>query len=105
MVQSKSIRILKNFCTSDKQFFIKFWLPTFSTMRILNPKVGTVPRKFEYLWTTNRPRHLFCNEKLCFHFAELLYKYKNYLKTVKRENILTVLLEKSRFFFICIELF
>ena len=29
---------------------------------------------------------LFCNEKLCFHFAKLLYKYKNYLKIVKREK-------------------
>ena len=29
-------------------------------IRILNPKVGTVPRKFEkYLWTTNRPHHFF----------------------------------------------
>ena len=51
----KVIGFDKNFCTSDNQFFIKFWLLTFSTMEILNLKVGTVPRKFEkYLWLTNR---------------------------------------------------
>ena len=51
----KVIGFDKKFCTSDNQFFIKFWLLTFSTMEILNPKVGTVPRKFEkYFWLTNR---------------------------------------------------
>ena len=33
--------------TFDNQFLIKFWLPTFLTIEILNPKVDTVPRKFE----------------------------------------------------------
>ena len=48
---SESNEIQKNFCTSDNQFLIKFWLLTFSTMEILNPKVGTVPRYFEkYFW-------------------------------------------------------
>ena len=51
----KVMRFDKKFCTSDNQFFIKFWILTFSTMEILNPKVGTMPRKFEkYLWLTNR---------------------------------------------------
>ena len=54
----KLTRFDKNFPTSDNQFLIKFWLLTFSTMEILNPTVGTVPRKFEkYLWPTNRPAH------------------------------------------------
>ena len=54
----KVIGFDKKFCTSDNQFFIKFWLLTFATMEILNPKVGTVPRKFEkYLWLTNRLAH------------------------------------------------
>ena len=70
--------ILKKFCTSDQQILIQFWLPPFSTMRCLNLKVGTVPRKFEkFFWTTNRPRHFFCNTKLWFHIAEVLYKNKN----------------------------
>ena len=74
MGHPKRIRILKNFCTSNNQLFIKFWLPPFLTMTILNPKVGTVPKQFEkYLWPTNHTRHLLCNEKLWFLFAELLY--------------------------------
>ena len=51
----KVLTFKKIFCTCDNQFFIKCCLLTFSTMEILNPKVGTVPRKFEkYLWLTNR---------------------------------------------------
>ena len=42
------------------------WLPPFSTTRIINPKVGTVPRKFEkYIRSTNRPAHFFFCKKLC----------------------------------------
>ena len=79
MGHPKSIRIIKKICTFDNQFLLKFWLPPFSTMRILNPKVGTVPRKFEkYLWTTNRPRHFLCTEK----FRGAVVQIKYYLKTV-----------------------
>ena len=45
MGYSKINEIRYIFCTSDYQFLIKFWLLTFSTMEILNPKVGTVPKK------------------------------------------------------------
>ena len=62
-------------------------------MRILNQKVGTVPGKFECQENSRSVYGLqigsatsFRNEKLCFHFAELLYKYKNYLKTAKRQK-------------------
>ena len=41
---SKSIRILKKILYFRQSVLNKFWLPTFSTIRILNPKVGTVPR-------------------------------------------------------------
>ena len=40
-------RNCKNFRTSDNQMFKKFWLSPFATTMILNPKVDTVPRKFE----------------------------------------------------------
>ena len=87
MGHPKSIRILKNFCTSDNQFFVKFWLPPFSTMGILNLKVGTVPRKFEKsFWTTNRPRHFFLYRKIVISFRGAVVQIKNYLKTVKREK-------------------
>ena len=42
----ESSRNRENFRTSDNRTFMKLWLPPFSTMRILNPKVGTMPRKF-----------------------------------------------------------
>ena len=88
MGHPKSIRILKKFCTSDNQFLLKFWLPPFSTMRNLNPKVGTVPRKFEKsFWTTNRPRHfVFVQKKIVISFREAVVQIKIYLKTVKREK-------------------
>ena len=41
----KSNRIDQNFCTSDYQNFMKICLSPFETMLILNPKVGTMPRK------------------------------------------------------------
>ena len=41
----KIYEIRLNFRTSDNQFLIKFWLLTFSTMEILNPKVRTVPKE------------------------------------------------------------
>ena len=85
----KSIRIFKNFCSSDNQFFLKFWLPPFSTMRILNPKVGTAPRKFEKsFWTTNRPRHLFLYKNIVISFRGAFVQIENYSNTVKRENFL-----------------
>ena len=89
MGHPKSIRILKNFCSSDNQFFLKFWLPPFSTMRILNPKVGTAPRKFEKsFWTTNRPRHLFLYKNIVISFRGAFVQIQNYSNTVKRENFL-----------------
>ena len=68
----KIMRFDKKFCTFDIQFLIKFWLLTFSIMEILNPKVGTVPRKFEkYLWSTNRPAHFYRNGKSCLFWPPL----------------------------------
>ena len=56
----KSNEINYNCFTSDNQLSEIFWLPTCSTILILNPKVGTVPRKCEkYLCTTNCPILLF----------------------------------------------
>ena len=87
MGHPKSIRILKIFCTSDNQFLLKFWLHPFSTIRILNSKVGTVPRKFEKsFWTTNRPRHFLLYRKIVILFCGAVVQIKNYLKTVKREK-------------------
>ena len=85
-----SIRILKFFCTSDNQFVLKVCLQPFSTMRILNPKVGTVPRKFEkYLWTT---RHFgFFYWKIVISFCGAVVQIKNYLKTVKREKFFNLI--------------
>ena len=55
----KSNRIDQNFCTSDNQNFMKICLPPFETMLILNPKAGTMPRKFEKCFrSTNRPKNL-----------------------------------------------
>ena len=44
MGHSESNEIRRNFCTSDNKLSIKFWLPTFSAIRILNPKVDTVQK-------------------------------------------------------------
>ena len=58
MSYSKNNETRYNFRTCDNLFLIKFWLLTSSTMEILNPKVGTVPKNFEkYLWSTNRLAH------------------------------------------------
>ena len=52
------MRFYKNYPTSDNQWFIKFRLQSLSTMEILNPKVGTVPKQIEkFIWPTNRPTH------------------------------------------------
>ena len=53
MGQSKSYSICQKFCT-DNQFQIKFWLPTCSTMRILNLKVGTMPSKIREVFINNQ---------------------------------------------------
>ena len=96
---------LKNF-TSDNLFLIKFWLLTFSTMEILNPKVGTMQKKFEkYLWLTHRPAHFFRNWKSCLFWPALLNNNKIYLKTVEAENNFQIYAEKIALFYICIKIF
>ena len=60
MVHSKINETRKFFRISDNQFLIKFWLLMFSIIEILNPKVGTVQRKYEmFLWPKNRLSHVF----------------------------------------------
>ena len=100
--QSKSIWILKDFCAFES---------------VLNKIVASDVFNYEdsksESWHSAkevrkvfvfRPRHLFCNEKLCFHLAELLYKYKNNLKSVKREKVFENFARKISFFLICIKL-
>ena len=87
MGHPKSIRIFKKFCTSDNQFFLKFWLPPFSTMRILIPKVGTVPRKCEKSFLDYKsPAPLLLYRKIVISFRGAIVQIKNYLKPVKREK-------------------
>ena len=104
MGHPKSILILKNCCTSDNQFFVKFWLPPFSTMRILNPKVGTVPRKFEKSFGLQIAPATVLYRKIVISFRGAVVQINNYLKTVKREKFFKILLEKSRLYLICIEI-
>ena len=78
-------------------FLMEIWLPTFSTMRILNTTVGTVLKQFEkYVWSTNRARHFsVIKNYVCFGCR---LKTKNYLETEKAENFLIILLEKAHLF-------
>ena len=58
MGHSESNEIRQNFRISDNQLSIQFWLPTFSTMRILNPKVVTVPKQIrEVIMDAQSPLH------------------------------------------------
>ena len=61
MGHSKINEIQLNFCTSDNQFLIKFWLLTFSTMEILNPEVGTVPKKIREVFMANKSSRALCS--------------------------------------------
>ena len=66
----KSSRIDQNFRTSYNQNFMKICSPPFETMLILNPKVGTMPRKFEKCFrSTNRPAQSSPQLKIVFLLA------------------------------------
>ena len=65
MVHPKSIRIHKNFCTSDNQFLIKFWLPPFSTEDSKSESWHSAKKIREVFMDHKSPLPpLFCNEKL-----------------------------------------
>ena len=66
---------------------LKFWLPMFSMMLIQNPKIGTVPKKFEKCWwTTNHPTTSFWNRKsFLFKWCPQI-QYLNCINKARSEN-------------------
>ena len=62
----KLTRFDKKFRSSDNQYLIKFWLLTFSTMEILNPKVGTVPKNFVAYKSPRALCSVFKKYRVCF---------------------------------------
>ena len=52
MNHSESNRLVKNFVLPTK-----FWLPTFATMQIINPKVGTAPKNREVFMDNQSSPH------------------------------------------------
>ena len=59
MVHSESNEIRQNFRSSDNQLSIKFWLPSFSPMRIINPKVTVQNKIREVIMDNQSPTPLF----------------------------------------------
>ena len=66
---SKIMRFDKKISYFRQSVLNKIWILTFSTMEILNPKVGTVPKKIREIFMANKsPRTLFSvmENRVCF---------------------------------------
>ena len=87
-------------------FSIKFWYLTLSTMEILTPKVGTVPKKIREVFMVNKSLcALFSVSKNRVVSANALKQKQFYLKPVGAEKSLQKLCCENRTFHICIKHF